>query len=368
MRELDERLAALEARDRRRRLAPPVGVDLTSNDVLDLSTDPVVRDALADALARGVPHGGGASRLLTGEHPVWATLEARFADWQGAEAALFHATGFAANTGLLGAVIGPEDVVISDALNHASLIDGLRLTKAQRVVVPHDDPDAVDRALAEHAGRTAWVVSESVYSMDGDLPDLGRWAEVVTRHGARWIVDEAHATGLFGPSGQGRVVEAGVQDAVTARVHTCGKALGLMGAFVVADTSTIDWLVQRSRPFVFSTAPPPFLAAGLHAALDRVQGDAALRARPLALADRLRAALVPLDTGASASHVVPVIVGDDTTAVRVQRALADRGWDARAIRPPTVPEGTSRIRLVVRAGLTEGDVDRLAADVRAAVA
>ncbi|MCB9665786.1 MAG: 8-amino-7-oxononanoate synthase [Alphaproteobacteria bacterium] len=368
MAELPARLAALEAAGLRRRLTKVQGVDLTSNDVLGLSTHPAIRAALVEALELGTPHGAGASRLLRGNHPAWEAAEDRFARWQGTEAALAHATGFAANSGLLASLPEPGDVVISDALNHASLIDGLRLAKAEVVIVPHGDLDAAASALAARASRRAWVVLESVYSMDGDTPDLVAWAELCATHGARLVVDEAHATGLFGPTGQGRVVEEDLREGVFATIHTCGKALGLAGAFVCGSRDLVDWLVNRSRPFVFSTAPPPFLAAGLHAALDLVQATPALRVRPLALGAQLRTALPGVDTGGSTTHIVPVVVGSEARALALQELLAAAGWDARAIRPPTVPAGTSRLRLVLRAPLADAQVAAFAADLLAGLA
>jgi 8-amino-7-oxononanoate synthase len=367
MRDLRARLDALAARDQRRALRTTHGVDLTSNDYLGLSTDPRIRDALIEALARGAPHGSTGSRLLSGQHPAWSELEARFAAWQGAEAALYFATGFAANSGLIAALAEPDDVIVSDALNHASLIDGARLTRAERVIVPHADVDAVDAALAARPGRTAWVVIESLHSMEGDEPALRPYVEVCERHGARLLVDDAHATGLEGPQGQGRVVGDGLRERVFASVHTCGKALGQSGAFVVGSQSLIDWLVNAARPFIFSTAPAPFLAAGLHAALDVVTSEPALRARPRALADRLRSGLAGrVDTGRSTGPIVPLIVGTNAAALALQAELSTRGWDARAIRPPTVAEGTSRVRVVMRAPLTDAQVDSLVGDVCAA--
>jgi 8-amino-7-oxononanoate synthase len=218
MPDLAARLAALEAAGLRRRLAVPQGLDLTSNDVLGLSRHPEVRDALVRALAE-LPHGGGASRLLTGQHEAWAALERRFAAWQGAEAALYFPTGYAANTGLLSSLPAPGDLVVCDALIHASLIDGVRLSKAEKVVVPHQDLAAAEAALARRGDRDAWVVVESVYSMDGDRTDLAAWSDLCERHGASLIVDEAHATGLFGPGGRGLAAELDRRPFAT--VHTC---------------------------------------------------------------------------------------------------------------------------------------------------
>lgn len=362
---LDERLAALATRDQRRTLRTGRGVDLTSNDYLGLSQDEHIREALIRALQAGIAHGGTGSRLLSGQHTAWRDLELRVAEWQGTEAALFHATGFAANSGLMAALAEDGDVIVSDALNHASLIDGVRLSRAERVIVPHGDLDAVRDALRARPGRRAWVVLESIHSMEGDRADLPAWATLCASHGALLIIDDAHATGIDGPAGQGMVVGSGVRDGVFASVHTAGKALGLSGAFVCGPQRLIDWLVNTSRPFVFSTAPGPFLASGLHAALDRVADDADLRARPDQLATRLRVALGPtVDVGRSHSAIVPVIVGTNARALALQAHLAARGWDARAIRPPTVTPGSARVRLVVRAPLSTSQIDQLALDVR----
>lgn len=336
---------------------------MSSNDYLGLASDLTVRNALRGALAE-LPHGSGGSRLLSGHHRAFSALEARVADWQGTEAALFYGAGFAANQGLLGSVLEAGDLVVSDALNHASLIDGIRLTKAERRIVPHLDLEAYDRAI--EPGRFTWVLVESVYSMDGDLAPLEELADLCIRRGAALIVDEAHATGLYGPTGAGRIEDCGIRDTVFASVHTAGKALGGAGAFVVGSAALRDLQIQRGRSFVFSTAPPPFLSAGLHAAIDRIQSDPRLRNRPVELATQLRRALAPyVEVRGEGSPIVPVIVGSVERAMALARGLARRGWDARPVRPPTVPAGTSRVRLVVHAGLDADQIDALAADVRA---
>jgi len=360
-----ERAAAWRSRGLERRLSRPQGVDLTSNDCLGLSTHPAVLAAAAAALqAHGL--GSGGSRLLGGHRAIFDALEARFAAWQGAEAALFFGSGTAANLGALGALFGSEDVIFSDALNHASLIDGLRLCGAQKVIFPHGDIDTLRRGLSTARpgpGGLCAVVVESLYSMDGDLADLAATAAACAAHGAALIVDEAHATGLFGPTGQGLVAAAGLRGQVALSLHGAGKALGAQGGFVAGDAVLVDALLQRARSFVFSTAPPPAVAAGLLAAIDVIEGDPALRALPLALADRLRAAL-PTGRAGGAAHIVPVHIGDPDAAMAAAAALRARGWDLRAVRPPTVPTGTSRLRLVLRAGLSEGQIDALAADLR----
>ncbi len=361
---LPERLGELEAAGLRRELRVGAGVPLASNDYLGLAADPAVRGALAAALAAGVPTGAGGSRLLGGHHPAHAALEDRFAAWQGAEAALLYGSGFAANQGLLGAVVEREALVVSDALNHASLIDGLRLARAARRIVPHLDVDAYAAAL--EPGRPTYVVVESVYSMDGDLAPLEDLAQLCTDRGARLIVDEAHATGLYGPTGAGRIQAAGVREAVFASVHPAGKALGSAGAVVVGSADLRELQINRARTFVYSTAPPPFLTAGLDAAIDRITADPDLRARPLALAARLRAGLagVPAQVRGANSPIVPVVVGEVARGQALAEGLRARGWDAPVVRPPTVPEGTTRLRLVMHAGLLPAQVDALAGDLR----
>jgi len=338
---------------------PARGVDFSSNDYLGLAQHPAVAAALQQALG-GERTGGTGSRLLSGSPGAWQALEARFAAWQGAPAALFFSTGYAANVGLLSALLGPDDLVITDQLNHASIIDGIRLARAQKVIVPHLDLNAIESAL-QSAGRRCWVVVESIYSMDGDGYDLVALFAICERYGARLIVDEAHATGLYGPSGQGRAAAAGVRPFAT--VHPCGKALGGTGAFVVGSEELRSWLIHRARSFVFSTALPPFVAAGLHAALDIVIAEPERRAKPVALADALRALLPAHKMGSSASQVVPWRVGSASRAVALSDQLACRGWDIRAIRPPTVPEGSSRLRMVLRADLELSQVEQVAHDL-----
>jgi 8-amino-7-oxononanoate synthase len=356
-------LSELAARDLRRTLVAPHGVDLSSNDYLGLAEHPAVRTAILDAIAEGARTGACGSRLLSGQDPAWTALEAAFAAFEGAEAALFFGSGWAANTGTLAALAGPGDLVVSDALVHASLIDGIRLSGATKAIVPHGDVAAFADALAAPGYRRRFVVVESVYSMDGTVAPLAALATLCAEADAGLIVDEAHATGLWGPRGEGMVAHLGLRGAVLATLHPCGKALGAVGAFVAGSEVLVDWLVQRARPFVFSTAQPPYQAAGLTAALAVVAAHPELRERPLRLAERLRARLAGVDTGAGRSQIVPVITGSAASAVALQHALAARGWHARAIRPPTVPEGTSRVRLVVRSALREDQIDELADDV-----
>ncbi len=363
MKAMVERLSALEEAGLRRRLTTSAGIDLTSNDVLGLSRDAQIAQAIRQALDEGLPTGSTGSRLLSGHGDHWAELEARFAAWQGRQASLFFATGYSANVGLLSSVIEAGDTVLSDALNHASLIDGLRLSKAHVEIVEHLNLDAYETAL-KAAGPGAWVVVESVFSMDGDLAPLEELTELARRYRARLLVDEAHATGIFGPQGAGRCQQLAPDARPFASIHPCGKALGLSGAFVCAERATIEWLVNRARSFVYSTAPSPLLAPALQAALDRVQSLGVERSRALSLADRLRRQLAGrVDCGRSNSHIVPILIGSVDAALAAQQAMQERGWDLRAIRPPTVPAGQCRLRVVLRADLSDEEIDQLAKDL-----
>ena len=361
--ELRGRLAALSAAGLRRRLRLPAGIDLTSNDSLGLAEHPRLRERMRAALL-DQPAGAGGSRLLRGQRDAFARLERRLAAFCGREAALLFGSGWAANTGLLQALLGPDDLVLSDAANHASLIDGLRLCGARRVVYPHQDLCAVAAGLRLPRRGRAFVVTESLFSMDGDLTPLAELAGLCRQAGALLVVDEAHATGVFGA---GRVAELGLGDDVLCSVHTGGKALGSGGAWVAGPAELIDLLVQRARPFVFSTAPLPVLAAALEAALDVLQDEPWRPAELLRKSALLRAALAErgVRVGGEA-HILSLVVGANEAAVALQERLAGEGFDARAVRPPTVPPGTARLRVSVRATLPDTELLRFAQAAAAA--
>jgi 8-amino-7-oxononanoate synthase len=373
--ELRRRLAALRAGGLERSLALPEGVDFASNDYLGLAADPVALDAIAARVRAALDAGempfAPASRLLRGTTPAHLRLEERLASFKGAEAALLFPSGYQANVGLLTALLSPGDRAISDRHNHASIIDGLRLAGCRKVVVPHLDLDALGAALAEehHGGRTV-VIVESLYGMDGDLAPLPEIAALCRRSGADLVVDEAHATGLFGARGSGWVEACGVEGDVAAVVTTFGKALGAAGACVTGSRPLVDFLVNTCRPFVFSTALPPLVSWAVEAGLDLVAGEPWRRARALALAARLRGRLATqrLEILGGEGPVVPLVLGDNERAVRVAAAVRSRGFDVRAVRPPTVPPGTARLRLSVHADRTEAEVDALATAVGEAMA
>jgi 8-amino-7-oxononanoate synthase len=364
--ELAERLRALAGEGLGRSLRLPSGIDFCSNDYLGLARDPELRAALLARLAalpEGEALGAPASRLLRGHTGLHAALERRLAAFKGTEAALLFASGYQANVGLLSALVGPRDRALSDALNHASLIDGLRLSGCRRVIFPHLDQAAVARELERpHPGGRTFLVTESLFSMDGDAAPLDRYAELAARHGAELIVDDAHATGLFGEArGSGLCEAFGVERQVAAVVSTLGKAVGLAGAFVAGPEVLVEYLVNRCRAFVFTTAPPPLLLHAVDAALDRMAAEPQRRRRALDLAERLRRRLAALGVGRppGVGPIVPLLVGDNARAVAAAERLAALGFDVRAIRPPTVPPGTARLRVSVHADHTEAQIDAL---------
>ncbi len=366
--ELAGRLAELTGQGLARSLRCAAGLDFSSNDYLGLARDPGLRAALLarlTALPLGEPLGAPASRLLRGHTRLHADLERRLAAWKGTEAALLFASGYQANVGLLSALLGPRDRAVSDALNHASLIDGLRLAGCRRVIVPHLDVAAVERELARpHPEGRTYLVTESLFSMEGDVAPLDRYAELAARHGAELIVDDAHATGLYGEArGSGLCEAFAVERRVAAVVSTLGKAVGLSGAFVAGPRVLVDYLVNRCRAFVFTTAPPPLLLHAIDAALDCIAAEPWRRRQALELADRLRRRLrergvLPADGGSG--PIVPLLLGDNARALAAAERLAVLGFDVRAIRPPTVPPGTARLRVSVHADHSEVEIDALA--------
>ena len=285
------RLAEIESAGLTRRLHPPAGVDLCSNDYLGLADHPAVRARLAEAVQI---HGCGStgSRLLRGHRDSFEAVEHRFAAFKGTEAALYFGSGYAANVGVLSTFLEEGDVVFSDELNHASLIDGIRLGRARKVVFSHGDVRALERAIAAtQDARQGFLVTESLFSMEGDFAPLTEYAALCRATGTALIVDEAHAVGIYGERGSGLIEEAGCGDAVFLSVNTAGKALGVAGAFVAGPGWAIDYLVQRARSFIFSTAPPPALAEAVDAALTVIGAEPECRQRLKTLTARLRTLL-----------------------------------------------------------------------------
>lgn len=369
---LSRRLAALDARSRRRVLAPRHGIDFASNDYLGLAGDPVIAKAIADAAARGVPAGAGGSRLLRGNAPEHEALEDKAARFFGAESALFFASGFSANAALLATLPQPGDLIVADELIHASVHEGIRLTRAAHRLSAHNDAAAVERAIADWraggATGTAWIAVESVYSMDGDIAPLADLVAVADRQGAVLIVDEAHGTGIMGPGGRGLSAPYEGRENIIA-LHTCGKAMGVEGALVTGPAIVKDYLVNRARGFIFSTAPSPLIAVAVSAAIDRIeQADDRRAALDALRAHAGRVLCAPLGLEAPISPILPIILGTDRRAVAVAGVLQAAGFDIRAIRPPTVPAGTARLRVTLTLNITAADIDALAPVLHAALA
>ncbi|HEY7266800.1 MAG TPA: 8-amino-7-oxononanoate synthase [Solirubrobacterales bacterium] len=382
MLEIEERLAELESRGLRRRLrliegpqGPEVFLDgdpvllLCSNNYLGLADDPRLRQAAADA-ALGLGTGAGASRLISGSMSIHAELESRLAEFEGTEAALLFGSGYLANTGTIAALAPRGEVVFSDELNHASIIDGCRLAGAETFVYRHADTEHLAWGLRRASGRASLIATDGVFSMDGDVAPLSELAELSRRHGCRLLVDEAHATGCLGPGGRGSVAAArlsGDEDVVV--VGTLGKALGGYGAYVCGTAELVDYLVNSARPFIFSTAPPPPVVAAARAALELLTEQPErverLRANAAALREGLRSeGLQPIG---SETQIVPLVVGEADDAMALCERLLAEGVFAQAIRPPTVPPGTCRLRLTAMATHRITDLRRAARLIGAAV-
>ena len=356
-------LQALADRGRLRTLRGRSGIDLASNDYLGLAESGELRQAAVDALARGVPVGAGGSRLLRGNHPEHEALEREAAAFFGAESALYFGGGFVANFAIFSTLPQRGDLVVYDELIHASVHDGVRRGRAESVSARHNDVDAFDAAILKWRrtggkGRP-WLSVESLYSMDGDNPNLAELFVVADRHEAMVVIDEAHATGVLGPQGRGLAAPFEGRDNVIT-LHTCGKALGTSGGFILAPKIIRDFLVNRARPFIYATAPSPLTAAVTRAALELSLTDSARRER---LAHLVRFAGGELrrrcNIEPSGSQIVPVIVGADQAAVELAASLQRRGFDIRAIRPPTVPEGTARLRIALTLNVDEAIVTEL---------
>ena len=364
LRRLASELASLQSQSGLRRLARIKGINLFSNDYLGLSRDSRLREAVAAALASGLPAASTGSRLLSGNAAIWEELEAEFAGFIGAEAALFFSSGYAANVGLFSALLRPDDVVFSDQSNHASIVDGIRLSHARKVIFPHLDLNFLEDALGQSSASSGqkFIVVESVFSMDGDRAPLGDLLNLAARFGAELIVDEAHATGVFGPRGRGLVAAAGGAGRVLATVHPCGKALASAGGFVCCAETLKQYLVNRARSFIFSTALPPYFAAQIRRAVAIVAEADEERRRLQDLAGFLRRELQRggFDTGRSDSQIVPVILGGNDTAVHYADELCRAGFAVRPIRPPTVPAGQSRLRLSLNVNLSMENLGKLA--------
>ena len=365
------RLAQWDAAGLLRVLQPPAGIDFSSNDYLNLSRHPLIVERFSRAVsADGV--GSTGSRLLRGDRNAFRLVERRVADLKRTERALYFSSGYLANLSVMTVLAGEGDVVFSDERNHASLIDGIRLSRAARVIFPHNDPVRLAQLIAETPVSPAghrFVVVESLFSMDGDVAPLAEYAAVCRSTGASLVVDEAHAVGVYGARGSGLIEAAGIEADVCVSINTAGKALGVSGAFVCGPDWAIEDLAQRARPFVFSTAAPPALAAAIDASLDVLSQEPerreALSSRVRYLRGQLNRAGVPVAT--EGSQIIPIPIGGNAPAVAVSRAMQAAGCDVRAIRPPSVPVGTARLRVSVNVGLSDEVLEEFAGTLASAL-
>lgn len=356
-------LHALADLHRARTLRAAAGVDFSSNDYLGLASASRLAAAMRDASLRGVPVGSGGSRLLRGNHPEHEALESEAASFFGAETALFFSSGFAANSALLSTLPQRRDLIVHDALVHASAREGMRLARCPAVAARHNDAQSIDDAIAAWrragGGGTAWIAVESLYSMDGDRAPLAELADIADRRGAVLLIDEAHATGVFGGQGRGLAAELeGRENVVT--IRTCGKALGCEGALICGPRIVRDFLINRGRGFVFSTAPSPLMASAVREALRILADEPQRRQRLSGLIEAAGRLLGPLGAAATGSPIMPLILGDEAHTMRVAGSLAEAGFDVRGIRPPTVPAGTSRLRISLTLNAAVSDVEALA--------
>ncbi len=365
-------LSVLRADGRFRTLIAGTGVDLSSNDYLGYAAEqPRGQAAGAAPASDELPRSGTASRLLRGQHEIWERVEFALAAWHGAEACLVMNSGYVANEGLLSTIIQEGDWVASDQCNHASIIDGLRLSRAERFVYRHAELNHLEdgiRAARRGARRELFIVTESLFGMEGDVAPLAELANLAERYAAHVIVDEAHATGCFGESGAGLIDQLGLRKRVLATVHTGGKALAVNGAYICGSPALRDLVVNRCRHFMFSTALPPVVGAWWLEAIERVQPDSPRRDRLHERAKFLRSELRRRTCAArGTAYIVPVVVGDDGRCAEVAAALQATGWDIRAIRSPTVPAGTARLRISIHANHTTDELAAAAAAVAKAL-
>ncbi len=334
-------------------------INLASNNYLGLAAHPRMKRAASEAAAR-YGAGSGAVRTIAGTMSLHTELERRFAAFKGAEAAIMFQSGFAANSGTVAAILGKDDVIVSDQLNHASIIDGARLSRAEIKVFPHKDAAAADALLAESKapGRHQLLITDGVFSMDGDIAPLPALVEVAERHSAIMMIDDAHASGVLGKNGRGTVDHFGLHGRVDIQVGTLSKAIGVLGGFIAGPQHLIDWLVNRGRPFLFSTSAPPAVAAACIEALNILEEEPERVERLWTRTTFFKDGLTNLgfDTGESETPITPVIAGEEQKAVELARRLWEEGVFTPAIVFPTVPKGRSRVRTIVTADHTEEDL------------
>jgi 8-amino-7-oxononanoate synthase len=335
-------------------------LNFSSNNYLGLANHPALRAAAKDAIDR-YGCGSGASRLISGNMALHEELENKIAELKGTEAALVFNSGFQANTGIISTLVSEGDVIFSDALNHASIIDGCRLSRAKIIIYGHCDLGQLERSLEDSPpNNRKLIVTESLFSMDGDEAPLVEIVNLAENYGAMLMVDEAHATGVFEPNGAGLVAKFGLGERVLVQMGTLGKALGGFGAYVAGSRALRDFLVNRCRSFIFTTSLPPAVMAMAIAAIEIVRQDPQRRQMLRSNCELLRIGLEQLGftLGKSHSHILPLIVGDATQCIKMSDSLLQQGVFAQGIRPPTVPPGTSRLRITLMATHTREQIDQ----------
>lgn len=352
-------LAELDEKGLRRSLTSPHGLDFSSNDFLCLANDErLINSAIAGLNQFGV--GSTGSRLLRGERTVFAKVEQQFADWKGAEKSLYFSSGYQANVGLISTIAQKDDVIFSDELNHASLIDGIRLSNAKKQLYPHLDSEKLAQLLRETdcAGQK-FLITESLFSMDGDIAPLDKYTEICAETDTTLIVDEAHAVGIYGNTGSGLIEKFGINHDSIISINTAGKALGVSGAFVAGSANLIEFLINRCRSFIFSTAPLPICAVALNKSIELIKTEPERRNRLLELSTFFRNLLKENNFAVlkELTQIIPILIGDSKKAVKIAEKLQTDSFDIRAIRPPTVPIGTARLRVSLNVGLTEKNLE-----------
>ena len=359
-------LAALADRGRLRSLAPRLGHDFASNDYLGLAGSDVLQGAARAALDRGVAIGAGGSRLLRGNDVEHQALEALAAQHFGTEAALFMGGGFAANQAIFASLPMPDDLVLYDALIHASAHDGMRLGRAETLPFAHNDATDAQAHIttwrAKGGKGRVWLAIESLYSMGGDFAPLADFAKLAAAQDAVLVVDEAHATGLYGPTGRG-LTEGLARDANLLTLHTCGKALGVSGALICGAADLTQTLINKARGFIYATAPSPLNAALVAAALAHLDATPQRRLAALALVDHAHAQAAACGFPGLTSQILPILLGTDQRVMQVAAALQTRGYDIRGIRPPTVPRGTARLRISITLNTSADVISQVFADL-----
>ena len=361
-------LEALAMRARLRNLFPREGLDFASNDYLGLSESKKFKEIVADALTRDIPIGATGSRLLRGNHSEHEALETEAAKFFHSESALFFASGYSANQALISTLPQQNDLIFYDALIHASAHDGMRLSRAGHALFPHNDINFLDRAIRDwrnkNAAGTPWIIVESLYSMDGDFAPLQDLAGIAEKNEAFLIIDEAHATGVFGPNGRGLAhFLEGAPNIIT--LHTCGKALGVSGGLVCLSKTLKNFLINRARNFIFATAPSPLLAACVRGALGYISENDDRRCQLIAHIEHTKKCLSFLSyPGPTNSQIQPIIIGSDARALKLAKRLQGQGYDIRAIRPPTVPEDSARLRISVTLNVTENQISEMSSCLR----